>query len=116
MPQSEQKPTPLAPGSTVTIDHFERVMSALMDQMETRDRDLTDRLQQSVERGVVAGMQAMIADDERVKKFWRKGYEEITQHGRDDVSRGIGKRVLTWVSGVLFSVAIYLAIKAGYIK
>lgn len=87
-----------------------------MTQMETRDGDLTMRLERAVQQGVVAGIQAMMADDERVKKFWRKGYEEITQHGRDDVSRGIGKRVLTWVSGVLFSVAIYLAIKAGYIK
>lgn len=116
MPQSEKNKPSLSQDAVVTVDHFERVMSALMTQMETRDGDLTDRLERAVQQGVVAGMQALMADDERVKKFWRKGYEEITQHGRDDVSRGIGKRVLTWVSGVLFSVAIYLAIKAGYIK
>lgn len=100
----------------VTVEHFERVMSALMEQGETRHMDMRKELQQAVAEGVRGGIIAVAQDDEFVKRFWRRGYDEVVAHGRDDVSRSIGRRVMTWAAGVLLTVGIYVAVKAGAIK
>lgn len=106
----------MADKTPVTVEHFERVMAALMDQGETRHTDMRNELRQAVADGVRSGIMAVAQDDEFAKRFWKRGYDEVMAHGRDDVSRSIGKRVMTWAAGVILTVGIYIAMKAGAIK
>lgn len=100
----------------VTYSQFERAVATLMEQGETRHAELRGELRQAVTEGVRIGILEVTKDDEFVKRFWRRGYDEVTAHGRDDVNRGIGKRVLAVVSGALLTAGIYIAVKAGLIK
>jgi hypothetical protein len=100
----------------VTVGHLERVIGMLMEQTENRHDAMKAELQTAVSEGVRMGVIALAKDEEFVARFWRKGYEEVAKHGRDDVSRSIGKRVLTWLAGVALTVGIYIAVKAGAIK
>lgn len=104
------------PKAPVTADNFERVMAALMEQAEARHAQMRAELQSAVSDGVKAGVMALVSDDEFMRKFWKRGYDEVTAHGRDDVSKSIGRRVMTWAAGVLLTVGIYVAVKAGAIK
>lgn len=105
-----------SPGALVSRSHLDRVVAALTEQIDARHRELKDDLRHAVSDGVSDGILTAMKDDEFVKRFWRRGYDEVAAHGRDDVSRGIGRRVLTWVAGILFSLGVYLAVKAGVIK
>jgi hypothetical protein len=88
----------------------------LMEQVDNRHDAMKAEMQSAVSEGVRMGVISLVKDEEFVAKFWRKGYDEVTKHGRDDVSRSIGKRVLTWLAGVALTVGIYIAVKAGAIK
>ena len=59
---------------------------------------------------------ALISDEDFIKQYWKRGYDEVVNHGRDEVSRSVGKRVMTWLAGVLFALAIYVSVKAGVLK
>lgn len=100
----------------ISAEHFERVMAALMEQGETRHVEMRKELQQAVEAGVVSGLKAAGKDHELVRAFWSAGYEQMSKRARDEVSQSVGKRVMTWAAGVLFALALYVAVKAGLIK
>lgn len=101
---------------SVDADHFDRTMGLLMEQLERRDRAMVEAVRGAVVDGMVQGLHAAMDNDKKVEHFWRVGYEQLSGRARDDVSKSIGRRILTWLSGVLFAAAVYMAIKAGVLK
>jgi hypothetical protein len=73
-------------------------------------------LQEAVRAGAVQAAAQIARDSEFMGAYWERGYETLVKHGREDVQKGLGRRLLTWLAGAAFGVGIYLATKAGVLK
>lgn len=63
--------------------------------------------------GLASGVRQLLADDELVKKFWKRGFDEITGHSTNGASQWVGKRILTVILGAIFATAIVWSVKTG---
>jgi hypothetical protein len=91
-------------------------VAKIVDDLNQHATEAEARMRVAVSEGVRDGILACAADPEFMRRFWRSGYDELTKHGRDDVSRSVGRRVLSWSAGLAFAAALYLSAKAGLIK
>lgn len=78
--------------------------------------DFPTALEEQVAIGVTEGIRKAVEDHTITEKFWQTGYERLTQKGSDGLSKWAGRRLLTWIGGILISAGIYLAVKGGFIK
>lgn len=97
------------PKAPVTADNFERVMAALMEQGEARHNQMLAELREAVAEGTHAGMERTVKDERLMRDFAESLYEKLAKHTRDDVSRSIGSRVISWTIFTLLGAALALA-------
>lgn len=69
------------------------------------------QLSRAVAAGVTQGIQTALKDEELVKAFWKKGFEEITSHAASGASMWVGRRVLVWFITAAFGIVLFLAVK-----
>ncbi len=75
-----------------------------------------DEITAAVAKGVKAGFTAAMDDPDVVEKFWRGGYEQLTQHASAASSQWVGKRILAAAVTALFIWALSWMVKNGALK
>lgn len=75
-----------------------------------------ETMRSDIAAGVADGMRELLADDDVVKKFWRRGYAELTEHGQDEASRWIGRRILTSLVIALVTAGLVWLVRSGGLK
>lgn len=75
-----------------------------------------DDIRTQVAAGVVDGMALVMSDDQLVKAFWRKGYEEMTYHGSAGASQWFIKRAFTAVVLAVVTAGMLYLLKNGALK
>ncbi len=88
-------------------------MSALDPQLNRRNSSI-DREQ--IAAGVAAGIRQLLEDDDLVKKFWERGYTQLTQHGTNAASQWVGKRLLTALVVAITVAGITWLVKTGALR
>lgn len=78
--------------------------------------ELVPALTEAVRAGAVRAANELAHDSDFMNAYWQRGYTSLVKHGREDVQKGLGRRLLTWLAGAAFGVGIYLATKAGVLK
>lgn len=93
----------------ITLAEFEAGMGLLLDRIG----DLCDakgtKMQEATKAGVAGGIRAILDDKEQTKKFWKSGFDELSEHTSNGASQWVGRRFLTWLLvGVVSFAAAYL--------
>jgi hypothetical protein len=58
----------------------------------------------------------VLADDEVVRKFWQRGYLELTTHAESNASRWLGRRILTAAVIAITTAGLVWLVKTGALK
>lgn len=90
----------------------------LVDLLTKHLKDAEDQaksMENSVAKGIEAGMKALANDDEFVTKFWSTGYCKLSNHAGEAIQKSLGKRMLAALGGLLFTVAVWAIAKSGKI-
>jgi len=69
-----------------------------------------------LEDEVAGAVRAILQDKELIREFWETGFTELSRHTRNEASMWIGKRIMTWLVGVLTLAGIGWLIRSGAIK
>jgi len=81
------------------------------------DTEFTDRRATSELGDEVAGaVRAILQDKDLIREFWETGFTELSRHTRNEASMWIGKRIMTWLVGVITLAGIGWLIRSGAIK
>lgn len=78
--------------------------------------DIGPLLAEAVRAGAISAAEHIAKDSAFMDEYWKRGYDTLLNHGREDVQKSLGKRILTWLAGAAFGVGIYLATKSGLLK
>lgn len=62
---------------------------------------------------VEAGIRRVLDDDELVRRFWHRGYEELSNHVGNGATRWVGARLLSMIGGALIAAGLWLGFKFG---
>lgn len=54
-----------------------------------------------IEEGIIRGFDRVFNDPERCRKFWQSGFDVMFDHSRENTSKWIGSRILTWLATVI---------------
>jgi hypothetical protein len=73
-------------------------------------------IKEQVKQGIVEGFREITKDKEMLKDFWRGGWEELVRHSSDASSQWIGKRVFTWIVGVVVTAGLVWLANSGRLK
>jgi len=65
---------------------------------------------------VAGAVRAILQDKELIREFWETGFTELSRHTRNEASMWIGKRIMTWLVGVLTLAGIGWLIRSGALK
>ena len=79
------------------------------------DIDL-DALKIVLTDSIVLALKRTAEDDEFSKKFWQRGFVELSQHSANGASQWVGKRLLTWMVVAVTSACIVWLVRSGAIK
>ena len=63
-----------------------------------------------------AALRRVIADDEVVVSFWKRGYQELAEHTTNGASQWIGRRILTAIVVAGVTAGLVWLIKTGALK
>lgn len=100
----------------MTAAQFDDGMQLLLARVAAMCDAREQALEQAVKRGVSAALSESLNDEAKVKKFWRTGFDELSQHSADGASKWVGRRLLTgFVVAVLMACVAWLA-QAGRLK
>lgn len=75
-----------------------------------------DSVRAEVAQGVVDGLQAILEDDRLMKKFWLRGYEELSSHSSVGASQWVGKRAFGFAVAAIAVWSIGWLIRNGGLK
>lgn len=101
---------------------FAQSDSAPLPDRQVERRTVTirvDELERALTRAVRLGISEAMRNatsDENVKKFWRRGFEELSTHGSAKVREGVGGAVIKWGVMILASAALSLWLLFGVKK
>ena len=97
----------------VTRAQFEYSMGLLMGQVDQLKSKVDGSMVASVRQGMVDAAELVLADKERVKRFWRVGFEELSTHASNESSQWIGKRLLTGLIVAIVTAGVAWLIQTG---
>ena len=63
-----------------------------------------------------AALRRVLSDDEVVRKFWHRGYVELTSHAGNGASQWVGRRLLTTAVVAIVTAGMVWLVKSGAIK
>lgn len=55
----------------------------------------------------------VLKDEQVLTGFWRRGYDELSEHWQKEASQWIGKRILTSIGAALVAAGLWLLFKFG---
>lgn len=61
-------------------------------------------------------LRRVLADDDLVKGFWHRGYQELTNHAGNGASQWVGRRILTALIVAGVTAGLVWLIKTGSLK
>ena len=98
--------------SPMTAAQFEAAVGLLMDRME----QVCTHRERELQAAVKAAIDQAMSDEKAVKRFWRTGFDELSEHGANGASQWIGKRLLTGaIVAILFACLTWL-VQTGRLK
>lgn len=99
-----------------TTDDLSAYGEALLESVAKMHREQVLNIEHAIAAGFETGMRKILADEQLVEVFWRKGFDRITHHGSLEASRWVGKRFLTAIVLALFGVSVAWLVKLGVFK
>ena len=88
--------------------NVEQELRRIDSQMETMAGQMTV--------GFESALRKVLSDPQVTTEFWRRGYEELTNHASNNASQWVGKRILVALVVALTGAAIVWLVKNGAIK
>lgn len=79
-------------------------------------KKLHNNIAADVQNGVVLGIKQLASDKEFLDTFWQSGFIRLSKHTQDGASQWFGKRIFTWLIGVIVSAGVVYLIKSGALK
>jgi len=73
-------------------------------------------IRSEVAAGVTDALVQFLSNEEAVRKFWRKGFDELSSHTAEGASQWIGRRILTWLIAAMTTAGLIWLVKSGAIK
>jgi hypothetical protein len=73
-------------------------------------------MRNQIASGVVEGFRQVAADKDLMGKFWKGGFDELVIHSTNASSQWIGKRIVTWLVGVVVVAGMAWLVRSGAIK
>ena len=70
----------------------------------------------AVRSGVESGFDHLLENPERIKAFWKKGFDELWNHGSNETKQWVGGALMKWLAGMLLVAALTLAVRFGGTK
>jgi hypothetical protein len=97
---------------TIGTDRAERRASDYLADRMTAIEGRMDDMPAAFE----AAFRRVLSDDEVLKKFWMRGYTELSSHASNGASQWVGKRILTAIIVALTTAGIVWLAKTGQLK
>ncbi len=69
-----------------------------------------------IARAVELAMRRVLTDEELTKRFWERGFRELSEHAGNHSSQWVGKRLLTTMVVAMTTAGIVWLVKSGAIK
>ena len=73
-------------------------------------------IRSEVAAGVTDALVQFLSNEEAVRKFWRKGFDELSNHTAEGASQWLGRRILTWLIAAMTTAGLIWLVKSGAIK
>lgn len=100
----------------ITGAQFEAGIDKLVSRVAAICEMQSRATQDAIRAGTRQALDDLLDDEERVQRFWRTGFDELTKHGSNEASQWIGKRILTaLVVAVLVGCVTWL-VQTGRLK
>jgi cytochrome c-type biogenesis protein CcmH/NrfG len=61
-------------------------------------------------------LRRILQDEELVKGFWHRGYQELTEHAGAGASQWVGRRILTAIVVAAVTAGIAYLVRTGSLK
>jgi hypothetical protein len=61
-------------------------------------------------------LRRVLSDDDLVKSFWHRGYQELTAHAGNGASQWVGRRILTTIVVAVVTAGVVWLVKTGSLK
>lgn len=100
----------------MTAAQFESAVGMMMDRMADICAERERGVRAAVADGIKAGMRESSNDDELLKTFWRRGFEELAEHSQNGASQWLGRRLLTSAVVALTITCITWLVQSGRLK
>ena len=93
----------------ISVEEFEAGMGLLLDRIAELCDAKGKNMEAAVRNGSAAGLKDVLDDKEQTKKFWKSGFDELSEHTSNGASQWVGKRLLTWlIVGAITILATWL--------
>lgn len=102
-----QQDNPESPGAG-----YKQVLGAYAESTNQLHTNITA----DVQNGVVLGIKQLATDKEFLDTFWQSGFVRLAKHTQDGASQWLGKRILTWLIGLMVSAGVIYLVKSGAIR
>ncbi len=100
----------------ITADDLSRHGEALMESVAEAHQHLLVDMRSSVSDGMYDGIKRAMADSEQLDKFWRGGFDRLTDYRGKAASRWVGQRRLTAFVTAIVAAGLIWLVKSGAIK
>ena len=70
----------------------------------------------AVADAIVSALQRTAEDPEFSKRFWQRGFVELSQHTSNASSQWIGKKIMVWVATAALGFILIYLVRSGAIK
>lgn len=100
----------------MTSAQFELAMGLMMDRMADICAEREKGVKAAVAEGIHDGLRDAMNDDKLLKSFWRRGFDELTEHGGNGASQWIGRRLLTSAVVAITIACITWLVQSGKLK
>ena len=69
-----------------------------------------------IAKAVETALRRVLSDEEVTRKFWERGFRELSDHANNHASQWVGKRILTTFVIAVTTAGIVWLVKTGAIK
>ena len=69
-----------------------------------------------IAKAVETALRRVLSDEEVTRKFWERGFKELSTHANNNATQWIGRRILTTLVVAVTTAGIVWLVKTGAIK
>ena len=86
------------------------------EDRRSQDRREVERRADQEGRAFEMALRRILQDEELVKGFWHRGYQELTEHAGAGASQWVGRRILTAIVVAAVTAGVAYLVRTGSLK